>query len=80
MVRQGAVVGTVTLVGGHCLPQVCLHLGARERDTYVDPLAMLSSGRVHLLPLTATAPDPALPTESLLPAELVLHAPPWTWS
>ena len=57
MVRQhqqvdpGAVVGAVTLAGGHCLPATCLHLGARDGDRYVDPMRWLGSGQIRLLPL-----------------------------
>lgn len=49
-VRRGEVIGT--LLAGHqgCLS--CLHWGARRGREYVNPLRLLSSGRVRLLPLT----------------------------
>lgn len=53
----GTVVGTLAVVGGHCLPAVCLHLGARDGDTYVDPLELLPPlGPVRLLPLAGGLP------------------------
>ncbi|MGL4745600.1 MAG: murein hydrolase activator EnvC family protein [Dermatophilaceae bacterium] len=39
----------------HCGATVCLHLGARRGDGYLDPLPLLIGGRVVLLPLTGTA-------------------------
>jgi len=55
----GEVVGTLELAGGHCLPVACLHLGARDRTGYVDPLRWLGGGRVRLLPLDGSPPVPA---------------------
>jgi len=49
-IAAGAIVGTVTLAGGHCLPATCLHLGARDGDGYVDPMRWLGSGQIRLLP------------------------------
>ncbi|MGZ3142970.1 M23 family metallopeptidase [Lentzea chajnantorensis] len=46
-VRRGEVIGH--LQPGHC-PTPCLHWGARRGHDYVDPLRLLSSGRVRLLP------------------------------
>ena len=57
-VGPGKVLGTLTLAGGHCLPLACLHFGARDGETYVDPLALLGTGRVRLLPLDGSAPVP----------------------
>jgi murein DD-endopeptidase MepM/ murein hydrolase activator NlpD len=53
-VRRGDVIGH--LQPGHC-PAACLHWGARRGHDYVDPLRLLSSGRVRLLP-TSTARSP----------------------
>ena len=50
-VTRGTVVGH--LVAGHlgCVDApACLHWGARRGDEYLDPLGLLSSGRVRLLP------------------------------
>jgi murein DD-endopeptidase MepM/ murein hydrolase activator NlpD len=51
-VRRGEVIGH--LQAGHC-PSPCLHWGARRGHTYLDPLRVMSSGRVRLLPLNAPA-------------------------
>jgi len=61
-VGRGELVGTLTLAGGHCLPLPCLHLGARDGETYVDPLGLLGDGRVRLLPLQGLrVPRPTVP-------------------
>ncbi|SMD03053.1 M23 family metallopeptidase [Lentzea albidocapillata] len=49
-VRRGEVIGH--LQAGHC-PTPCLHWGARRGQAYLDPLRLVSSGRVRLLPLAA---------------------------
>ncbi|MGL5865084.1 MAG: peptidoglycan DD-metalloendopeptidase family protein [Dermatophilaceae bacterium] len=49
-VLSGSVPGSA-----HCGSAVCLHLGARRSGTYLDPLPLLTGGRVVLLPLTGTA-------------------------
>ncbi len=41
---------------GHCVLAVCLHLGARQGTSYVDPVLLLVGGRVRLLPLGAGQP------------------------
>jgi murein DD-endopeptidase MepM/ murein hydrolase activator NlpD len=48
-VRRGDVLGH--LQHGHC-PTPCLHWGARRGHTYLDPLRLVSPGKVRLLPLT----------------------------
>ena len=58
-VAVGAVVATGDVLGtvrardgpGHCGARVCLHLGARQGGAYLDPLPLLSGGRLALLPL-----------------------------
>jgi murein DD-endopeptidase MepM/ murein hydrolase activator NlpD len=52
-VRRGEVIGH--LQPGHC-PSPCLHWGARRGPEYLDPLRLVSTGRVRLLPLNAPAP------------------------
>jgi murein DD-endopeptidase MepM/ murein hydrolase activator NlpD len=52
-VRRGQVIGT--LQAGHpgcpaTAPVVCLHWGAHRQRTYLDPLRLLQSGRISLLP------------------------------
>lgn len=53
-VRRGEVIGH--LQEGHC-PSPCLHWGARRGHEYLDPLRLVSTGRVRLLPL-GPAPPP----------------------
>lgn len=52
-VRRGEVIGH--LQPGHC-PTPCLHWGARRGHEYLDPLRLVSLGRVRLLPLNAKLP------------------------
>ncbi|MGL4174481.1 MAG: murein hydrolase activator EnvC family protein [Dermatophilaceae bacterium] len=56
-VSTGAPLGVLSGSAGaiaHCGTAVCLHLGARRGDSYLDPLPLLTGGRVVLLPLTGT--------------------------
>lgn len=66
-VREGQPIGLLVRVGGHCLPDSCLHWGLRTGSGaalgYRDPLALLRPV-VRLLPLTpgdgpAGTPDEA---------------------
>lgn len=50
VVAQGQRLGTLAQ-GGHCAPTACLHLGALRGATYLDPLTLLGSVRVRLLPM-----------------------------
>ncbi|QKW24467.1 M23 family metallopeptidase [Kitasatospora sp. NA04385] len=50
-VAAGDPIGVVTAGSGHC-PVDCLHWGLVRGDRYLDPLALLGSGRARLLPLT----------------------------
>jgi len=50
-VDAGDQVGLITANGSHCWPDVCLHLGVRRGDTYLDPLSFLGSLPVRLKPL-----------------------------
>jgi hypothetical protein len=50
-VSAGDPLGRLELVGSHCWPQACLHLGRIAGETYRDPLELLgSSGPIRLLP------------------------------
>lgn len=53
-VHAGDMLGRLTVVGSHCLPAVCLHLGAREGKDYLDPLSLLGSVDIRLKPLQAS--------------------------
>lgn len=50
-VTTGQLVGFLELVGSHCLPDPCLHLGAKRGAVYVDPLSLLPARSVRLKPL-----------------------------
>lgn len=51
-VSRGSPVGRLEVVGSHCLPDLCLHWGARRGETYLDPLGLLGVlVRVRLLPM-----------------------------
>jgi hypothetical protein len=53
-VHAGDPLGRLELVGSHCWPRACLHLGRIAGETYRDPLALLGgSGRIRLLPFHA---------------------------
>ncbi|MGW6931928.1 M23 family metallopeptidase [Lentzea sp. NPDC054927] len=52
-VRRGEVLGH--LQEGHC-PSPCLHWGVRRGPEYLDPLRLVTSGRVRLLPLPPSTP------------------------
>lgn len=59
-VRVGQLVGAGQLIGalagGHCRDgQTCLHWGLLRGQTYLDPLALLGSSGVRLLPLDGAA-------------------------
>jgi len=51
-VRQGDPVATLDDAGpsGHCLPGSCLHWGVRRGETYLDPMALVATDPVVLLP------------------------------
>lgn len=52
-IAAGQRIGSVTAAAGHCLPGTCLHWGLLVGETYADPLALLRSRRVRLLPVWA---------------------------
>jgi len=58
VVHSGTVLGRLLTTGGHCLPGACLHLGLIVAGEYQDPLRLLGSGPVRLLPLEDLPPGP----------------------
>jgi murein DD-endopeptidase MepM/ murein hydrolase activator NlpD len=58
LVAAGAPLGTLSGAAGHCPPRVCLHWGLLRDKTYLDPLSMLGSAPVRLLPLRDHPSDP----------------------
>jgi murein DD-endopeptidase MepM/ murein hydrolase activator NlpD len=55
-VGAGDRIGTLGLVGSHCLPHACLHWGWLAGETYLDPLRLVGAGPVRLLPLWRDEP------------------------
>ncbi len=58
-VASGMTLGTLSSRGSHCLPEACLHLGAKHGRDYVDPLGLLADQPIRLKPLDA-APAPLI--------------------
>lgn len=53
LVRRGQVIGTLAQAAGQhrtCAGVACLHWGARLGDRYLDPLSLLGSPTIRLLP------------------------------
>src|SRR4051794_23552631 len=63
-VGTGALLGVIMAQGSHCLPRVCLHWGLRRGTEYLDPLSLVGTGQVRLLPMLSGA----APTRWLAPA------------
>jgi hypothetical protein len=55
IVKAGQPIGRLSAAGSHCSPAVCLHWGLRRGEEYLDPLSLLNSGPVRLLPLSQSA-------------------------
>lgn len=49
--RLGVLTPATAAAAGHCGARVCLHLGARRGDEYLDPWPLLVGARTVLLPL-----------------------------
>ena len=64
VVSAGDVLGRLVPTDGHCFPATCLHwgliLGDGDGEQYVDPLSLVGSGPVRLLPLWRDEPTVAL--------------------
>lgn len=50
-VEAGAFLGVLQSTPSHCAPQVCLHLGVKRGETYLDPLDLLTHREVRLKPV-----------------------------
>ena len=56
-VRPGEVIGRLSGAGAHCgARRPCLHWGLLRGSTYLDPLALLRSGPIRLLPRNVSPP------------------------
>ena len=59
-VLPGDPIATLSAAPSHCAPQTCLHWGLLRDTTYLNPLSLLSSTPVRLLPTTnRDTPPPA---------------------
>ncbi|MGH8776876.1 MAG: murein hydrolase activator EnvC family protein [Jiangellaceae bacterium] len=83
-VEPGEPIGALTPVASHCAPAACLHWGLRRGETYLDPMQLIGSGPVRLLPLgtealtspTAAPPDQARRADPPAPLALSRAEPP----
>lgn len=55
-VDAGQRIGSLELAFSHCFPTACLHWGWLRGETYLDPLTLVSTARVRLLPLWRDEP------------------------
>jgi murein DD-endopeptidase MepM/ murein hydrolase activator NlpD len=85
-VAAGDRIGRLSAVGSHCLPRTCLHWGWIEGETYLDPLRLVGTGPVRLLPLWRADPvassrwhPPLLPYRSWSPLLQVLRLDGTSW-
>lgn len=65
-VTPGQQLGTLSTAGTHCPPRPCLHWGLRQATNYLNPLTLLSTRPVRLLPQATAAlkqPTPAPPLD-----------------
>lgn len=62
-VTAGEVLGRLAVTDSHCFPAACLHwglvVGTGEDEEYADPLSLVGSGPVRLLPLWREDPATA---------------------
>jgi murein DD-endopeptidase MepM/ murein hydrolase activator NlpD len=71
-VGQGAVLGTLEGAASHCSPRACLHWGWLRGATYLDPLRLVGTPAVRLLPLWRDQPvEPLAPVAVPAPALLL---------
>ncbi|WP_210648635.1 M23 family metallopeptidase [Nocardioides sp. SYSU D00065] len=56
VVAAGDVLGRLVVTDGHCFPAACLHWGLLRGEEYLDPLSLVGSGPVRLLPLWRDEP------------------------
>lgn len=69
-VSAGDRIGEMELIGSHCYPEACLHLGLidDETDDYLDPMSLFGDrAEVRLLPLWTDSPAWTEPPQVLIP-------------
>lgn len=78
----GGRIGVLELASSHCFPRACLHWGWLRGATYLDPLRLVGTGPVRLLPLSflpsATRPDPPT-THHRSVLDSSIQARGWAW-
>lgn len=88
VVEAGQPIGRLTSAHSHCAPAACLHLGAKQGETYLDPLSLLGGRPVRLKPLDSAshaqgsleATQPAAPQSSAgKPASAAAPSPLRRW-
>lgn len=79
-VQAGQRIGSLELAFSHCFPIACLHWGWLRGDTYLDPLGLVSDGRVRLLPLWRDEPVDHSATAWRAPALPAVPLPYAAWS
>lgn len=58
-ISAGQSIGTLLATGGHCPGSVCLHLGRKAGDRYLDPLALMSTtAQIRLINSEGPLPKP----------------------
>ncbi|WP_372735101.1 M23 family metallopeptidase [Nocardioides sp.] len=71
-VAAGSVLGTLSQVASHCPPRPCLHWGWIAGETYLDPLRLVGTGSVRLLPLWSEVVQRTRgPAPALMPAPVI---------
>ena len=55
-VAAGDPLGRLVVTDSHCFPATCLHWGLIRGEDYLDPLSLVFSGPVRLLPLWRDEP------------------------
>lgn len=71
-VNPGDTIGHLSAAASHCAPATCLHWGLRQSDTYLNPLTLLPTQPVRLLPHTPAEPQALRPHTPRQPQ--ALHA------
>ncbi|MEU0095321.1 peptidoglycan DD-metalloendopeptidase family protein [Kribbella sp. NPDC006257] len=59
-VTPGTQLGTLSTAGTHCPPNPCLHWGLLNSATYLNPLSLLPTHPIRLLPQPDPNPQPPL--------------------
>lgn len=66
-VGAGDELGRLSLRGSHCLPSTCLHWGWLRGEEYLNPLDLVGTRQVRLLPLAGLAVPAAPPVTAAPP-------------